>query len=154
MAARYARENKIPYLGICLGLQIAVIEFARHVAGLLQANSMEFEPNTSHPVIALVADWVDTASGDIQKRSQASQKGGTMRLGAQTSHLVKNTHAREIYQSDAIKERHRHRYEVNETYVRQLEAAGLCVSGRCDQGELVEIIELRDHPWYLSLIHI
>ena len=150
MAAQYARKNKIPYLGICLGMQVAVIEFARHVGKLHDANSTEFNTNTPYPVIALVAEWVDAASGDVQKRTKKSQKGGTMRLGAQTSHLNDHTRVRDVYDNAVICERHRHRYEVNEQYVESLEKAGLCVSGRCDKGDLVEIVELPDHPWYIG----
>ena len=147
--ARFARENKIPYLGICLGMQVAVIEFARNVAGLAEAHSTEFDRNTPYPVIALVTEW-KTASGGVEKRSHDSDLGGTMRLGAQECRLKEGTHAHQLYGKDVISERHRHRYEVNNNFVEVLEKAGLVVSGRSIDDRLVEVIELRDHPWYIA----
>ena len=149
LAARFARENKLPYLGICLGLHIAVIEFARHVAGLAEANSTEFDAETAHPVIALVSEWLDQ-SGQVESRSQDGDLGGTMRLGGQVCQLNPGSLARTLYQQDSITERHRHRYEVNQNYVQQLEAAGLVISGRSVDKELVEMIELSDHPWFVA----
>ncbi len=148
-AVRFARENNVPYLGICLGLQIAMIEFARNKANLTNANSTEFDAETPHPVIALVTEWVDH-SGTIEVRSEKSDKGGTMRLGAQVCHLVENSLARKVYGNASIVERHRHRYEVNNNLLPTIEAAGLKVSGRSDQGGLVEMIELPDHPWFIG----
>ncbi len=148
-AIRYARENKIPYLGICLGLQLAVIEFARHVAGLAGAHSTEFDPNTPHPVIALISEWVNR-DGSLERRSAQSDLGGTMRLGGQECELREGTLARRIYNAPRIVERHRHRYEVNDNYVPQLEAAGLRVSGLSAAERLVEMIELPDHPWFVA----
>jgi len=148
-AARYAREHKIPYLGICLGMQVAVVEFARNVANLTEAHSTEFNPATPYPVIALVEEWT-TASGAVEKRSEDSDKGGTMRLGAQQCRLVPNSHVHAIYGSDVIVERHRHRYEMNNHFVETLEKAGLVVSGKSIDKQLVEVIELRDHPWFIA----
>lgn len=148
-AAQYARENNIPYFGICLGMQIAIIEFARHQANLPAANSTEFDPNTTQPVISLVSEWA-TQAGAIEKRSDKDDLGGTMRLGGQVCHLEKNSLARELYQQDSIIERHRHRYEVNQNYVAQLEKAGLKVSGRSQDNRLVEMIELPKHPWFVG----
>jgi len=148
-AARYAREHKIPYLGICLGMQVAVVEFARNVAGLAEAHSTEFNPNTPYPVIALVEEWI-TATGAVEKRSRDSNMGGTMRLGAQQCRLVPNTHVHAIYASDIIVERHRHRYEVNNCFVEILEKAGMVISGKSIDKQLVEVIELRDHPWFIA----
>jgi CTP synthase len=139
LAAQCARENKIPYLGLCLGMQIAVIEFARNVCGLKGANSTEFDQKSPHPVICLLEE---------QKGIEA--KGGTMRLGAQTSKLVAGTKTRELYGTDEISERHRHRYEVNNAYRDQLMKAGLVVAGRYSKYDLVELIELRDHPWFIA----
>ncbi len=147
-AVQLAREKGIPYLGICLGLQVAVVEFARHVVGLEGAQSTEFTQHTPHPVIALITEWQD-ASGTKQERSAASELGGTMRLGAQRCHLKAGTHAREIYGADTIYERHRHRYEFNNRYMERLEQAGLVFSGVSDDG-LVEVIELPGHPWFLA----
>ncbi len=147
-AVQLAREKGIPYLGICLGLQVAVIEFARNVVKLGDAHSTEFSPTTSHPVIALITEWQD-ASGAKQERSEESDLGGTMRLGAQRCNLKAGTRAREIYGDDAIFERHRHRYEFNNTYMDQLSRAGLEFSGLSDDG-LVEVVELPDHPWFLA----
>ena len=147
-AVQLAREKGIPYLGICLGLQVAVVEFARHVVGLEGAQSTEFSQQTPHPVIALITEWQD-ASGTKQERSAASELGGTMRLGAQRCHLKAGTRAREIYGADTIYERHRHRYEFNNRYMERLEQAGLVFSGISDDG-LVEVIELPGHPWFLA----
>jgi CTP synthase len=149
-AARYARENKIPYLGICLGLQVAVIEFARSQAGMLDANSTEFSLKTKHPVIALVTEWLDVVTGKIEKRTQDGDLGGTMRLGAQRCFLEKNTLTRDVYGKDMIVERHRHRYEVNAQLLPQLLEAGLIVSGWSEDHKLVEMIELKDHPWFIA----
>lgn len=149
-AIRYARENKVPYLGICLGMQLAVIEFARNVAGLKDANSTEFNPATEHKLIGLIDEWQD-ATGKIEKRDEHSDLGGTMRLGAQSSPIEPNTLAASIYGSE-VNERHRHRYEVNNHYVDQLKAAGLVVSARTPREELCEMIELpqTEHPWFVA----
>ncbi len=149
LAAQYARENKVPYLGICLGMQIAVIEFARNVVGLIHANSTEFDPQTPNPVIALVSEWRDE-SGQVEKRHEHSHKGGTMRLGAQKCRLQHDSLAFHCYQHEFINERHRHRYEVNNQLIEQLQGAGLVVSGRSVADDLVEIIELPNHPWFLG----
>ncbi len=146
---KYARENKIPYLGICLGMQVAVIEYARSVADLPEAHSTEFQPYTSTPVIALVTEWVQ-GDGSVQRRDKDSDLGGTMRLGAQECQLVKGTKAHEVYGQDVISERHRHRYEFNNNYLDVLTDAGLIFSGRSVDGELVEIVELADHPWFFA----
>ncbi|MES2686493.1 MAG: CTP synthase [Pseudomonadota bacterium] len=150
-AARYARENQLPYLGICLGMQVATIEFARHVAGLKDANSTEFEPNTPHPVIALITEWKD-ADGTIKTRDAKSDLGGTMRLGAQSSDVAKGTLAHGIY-GDVVTERHRHRYEANVNYLDQLRASGLVISALTQREQLTEIVELpRDvHPWFVGV---
>jgi CTP synthase len=147
-AVQLAREKGIPYLGICLGLQVAVIEFARHVAGLEGAHSTEFDPSTPHPVIALITEWQD-AKGVKQERNASSGLGGTMRLGAQRCSLKAGSLAREVYGADTIYERHRHRYEFNNRYMKSLEEAGLAFSGLSDDG-LVEMIELPGHPWFLA----
>ncbi len=149
-AARYAREHGIPYLGICLGMQVAIIEYARHVAGLAGANSTEFEPGCPYPVIALITEWLNE-DGQVEHRSDTSDLGGTMRLGAQLCHLAEGSRAREIYGKPEILERHRHRYEVNNTYVDQLTSAGLRVSGRSADDKLVEIVEIPDHPWFVAV---
>lgn len=148
-AAEFARKNKIPYLGICLGMQIAVIEFARHVAQLPAANSTEFNPQTTYPVIALVTEW-KTETGAVETRSEQSDLGGSMRLGAQACHLVSGTLSEQIYGQASVMERHRHRYEVNNRLLPGLEKAGLKVSGRSLDGSLVEMIELSDHPWFVG----
>jgi CTP synthase len=149
-AIQYARENKVPYLGICLGMQLAVIEFARHVAGLTGANSTEFNPQAQHKLIGLIDEWQD-ASGNIEKRDENSDLGGTMRLGAQSCPTVPNTLAASIYGA-AVNERHRHRYEVNNHYVDQLKAAGLVVSARTPTEDLCEMVELPQnvHPWFVA----
>ena len=146
---QYARENKIPYLGICLGMQVAVIEFARNVAGWSDANSSEFDANSKHCVVGLITEWTDEA-GHIEQRSEGSDLGGTMRLGAQQCRLQEGSLAYQCYQQDVITERHRHRYEVNNTFVEQLEAAGLKFSGRSMDGSLVEMVEIVDHPWFVA----
>src|SRR5574343_1853823 len=150
-AARYAREHKIPYLGICLGMQVATIEFARHVAGLANANSTEFDPATPHPVIALIDEWQD-ADGSIQKRDANSDLGGTMRLGAQSSDVKPGTLAHQIYGA-VVTERHRHRYEANEHYLDRLQAAGLVISAITQREKLTEMVELPTsvHPWYVGV---
>ena len=150
-AARYARENKIPYLGICLGMQVATIEFARHVAGLKNANSTEFDAQTPYPVIALITEWKDL-DGTIKTRDAQSDLGGTMRLGAQSSDVAANTLAHKIY-GDVVTERHRHRYEANVHYLDQLRQAGLVVSALTQREQLTEIVELPQsvHPWYVGV---
>ena len=149
-AIQYARENNLPYLGICLGMQLAVIEFARHQANLKDANSTEFNPQAEHKLIGLIDEWQD-ASGKIEKRDEHSDLGGTMRLGAQSCPIVPNTLAASIYGA-SVNERHRHRYEVNNHYVAQLEAAGLVVSARTPTENLCEMIELPQdvHPWFVA----
>lgn len=151
IAAQYARENGIPYLGICLGMQVATIEYARHKAGLEGANSTEFEPNGPHPVIALIDEWLD-ADGTVQKRDASSDLGGTMRLGAQSSDVKPGTIAHEIY-GDVVTERHRHRYEANERYLDKLQAAGLVISAITQREKLTEMVELPKtvHPWYVGV---
>ena len=146
---RYARENKIPYLGICLGMQSAVIEFARNVVGLEGANSTEFLTTTPHPVIGLITEWM-TEDGAVETRSAASDLGGTMRLGSQKCMLLEESLAHEVYGKDVITERHRHRYEFNNAYMKKLEDAGLRFSGKSMDGQLVEIVEIPDHPWFLA----
>ena len=148
-AIRFARERGVPYLGICLGMQLAVIEFARNVAGYPHAHSSEFKPDTSDPVVGLVTEW-KTADGRVEQRSQQSDLGGTMRLGAQPCRLAKDTHAYAVYGREVIEERHRHRYEVNNRYVPDLEGAGMKVSGRSLDNELVEMIEIPAHPWFVA----
>lgn len=149
LAAQYAREHNIPYLGICLGLQVAVIEYARHQANMPEANTTEIAKETPYPVIAMISEWTD-ASGSIEKRNSEVDKGGTMRLGAQTCLLTPGSKAHATYGQEAIMERHRHRYEVNNHLVNQLEAAGLVISGRSVDGNLVEMIELPNHPWFIA----
>ena len=148
-AIEYARVNKIPYLGICLGMQLAVIEFARHVCGLDQANSTELDPDTPHPVVSLITEWTDRA-GQIQKRDNQSDLGGTMRLGKQEVPVEKGTLAHQIY-GDVVGERHRHRYEVNNLYVPQFEAAGMVISARTPKEHLPEMMELPDHPFFFGV---
>ncbi len=148
-AVRFARENKVPYLGICLGMQVAVIEYARHVAGLEGANSTEFDQQSKHPVIGLITEWTDR-SGEVEVRGENSDLGGTMRLGAQTCHLAEGSRVAEAYGNTEIRERHRHRYEVNNNYVPLLEEAGLKITGRSVDGELVEVVEAPDHPWFVA----
>jgi CTP synthase len=151
VAARHAREHRIPYLGICLGMQVATIEVARHLAGLEQANSTEFEPDTPHPVIALIDEWQDR-DGTIQKRSAQSDLGGTMRLGSQSSDVKAGTLASKIYGS-VVTERHRHRYEANEHYLERLQQAGLVISAITQREKLTEMVELPHavHPWFVGV---
>jgi CTP synthase len=148
-AVQYAREKKVPYLGICLGMQVAVIEYARNVAGLAGAHSTEFKRDTPYPVIALITEWLD-AAGRLERRDENSDLGGTMRLGGQQCRLKPGTRAREVYGSDVIVERHRHRFEFNNRYLEQLEKAGLVISGISLDETLVEVIELHDHPWFIA----
>lgn len=148
-AACYARENKLPYLGICLGMQIAVIEFARHRAGMTNANSTEFDPSTPYPIIAMVSEWTN-AEGKKEMRDEQSDKGGTMRLGGQPCRLQPGSLAHRIYGKDVIIERHRHRYEVNNFLLPAIETAELKVSGVSTRENLVEMIELSDHPWFVG----
>jgi CTP synthase len=148
-AARYAREHNVPYLGICLGMQVAVIEFARNVAGLQGAKSTEFDRNAPHPVIALITEW-QTGAGDVEERDEDSDLGGTMRLGAQKCPVQPGTLAARIYGAE-VNERHRHRYEVNNIYVPQLEAAGYRVSARTPTENLPEIMELPAHPFFIGV---
>jgi len=151
LTAQFARENKVPYLGICLGMQVATIEYARHMAGMKDANSTEFEPDTPYPVIALINEWKD-ADGSIQKRDENSDLGGTMRLGAQSSDVAKGTLAHQIY-GDVVTERHRHRYEANVNYLDPLRKAGLVISALTQREQLTEIVELPQdvHPWYVGV---
>lgn len=148
-AVRYARENKIPYLGICLGMQVAVIEYARNVVGLEAANSTEFEESAEHPVIALITEWIE-ADGNVQTRDQNDDLGGTMRLGSQPCYLNPDSRARQLYGHETIHERHRHRFEFNNNYLSQLEGAGLMVAGRSADKNLVEMIEIPEHPWFVA----
>ncbi|MCK5897258.1 MAG: CTP synthase, partial [Cocleimonas sp.] len=149
IAAQYARENKVPYLGICLGMQVAVIEFSRHCADLPAANSTEFHKATEHPVIGLITEWMDK-SGDVEVRNADSDMGGTMRLGGQRCKLQQGSLARKTYGADDIVERHRHRYEFNNQYRELLSDKGLVLSGTSEDDSLVEVIELVDHPWFLG----
>ncbi len=149
LAAQYARENNIPYFGICLGMQIAMIEFARHMANMPTANSTEFDPETSAPVVALVTEWVNR-EGLKEQRTEHSDVGGTMRLGGQACRLEPGSLARQVYGNDVIVERHRHRYEVNNNLLPEIEKAGMKVSGRSLEGNLVELIELPNHPWFIA----
>jgi CTP synthase len=149
-AARYARENKIPFFGICLGMQLAVAEYARTMLGLDGANSAEFDEHTPHPVIYLMKEWYDEKSNILHRRDEMSDKGGTMRLGAYPCCLKESSLAYDAYKMQEISERHRHRYEFNNAYREQLEAKGLVISGLSPDGELVEIIEIREHPWFLG----
>ena len=148
-AANYARLNNIPYLGICLGMQVAVIEFARNVADLAKAHSSEFNPKTPHPVIALISEWLDR-TGKLETRDENTDLGGTMRLGAQVCKLMPGTRARKAYDNEEISERHRHRYEFNNNYLEHLQDAGLVISGLSVDNELVEMVELPDHPWFIG----
>ncbi|WP_116474314.1 glutamine hydrolyzing CTP synthase [Zobellella maritima] len=149
MAARYARENRVPYLGICLGMQVALIEYARNVAGLEGAHSSEFNKQSPYPVVGLITEWVDE-EGNVEVRTESSDLGGTMRLGAQLCHLEPGSKVHALYGSDTIYERHRHRYEVNNRLLPKIEAAGLRVTGRSADKKLVEIIENPDHPWFVA----
>ncbi|USQ14949.1 CTP synthase [Legionella lytica] len=148
-AIQYAREHKVPFLGICLGMQTAVIEFARHVVGLTGANSTEFDKNTPYPVLGLINEWMD-ADGSKQLRDEHTDLGGTMRLGAQLCQLEEGTLARQVYEKPQIIERHRHRYEVNNKFVESLVEHGMIISGRSADNTLVEMVELADHPWFLA----
>ncbi|MEY0232716.1 glutamine hydrolyzing CTP synthase [Providencia manganoxydans] len=149
MTARYARENKVPYLGICLGMQVALIEFARNVANMEGANSTEFDMNCKYPVVALITEWRDE-EGNLEVRSEESDLGGTMRVGGQPCHLVKGSLVRDMYGEETIVERHRHRYEVNNLLLKRIEEAGLKIAGRSVDNKLVEIIENPNHPWFVA----
>ena len=148
-AAKWARENKVPYFGICYGMHAAVVDFARHIAGLEGANSSENEKNCAHPVIALITEWT-TSAGDVEKRTEESDLGGTMRLGAQECRLKNGTLARQLYGQDVIRERHRHRYEFNNLYRQRFEDLGLTIAGKSMDDLLVEMVELPNHPWFLA----
>ena len=149
LAAQYAREQGIPYFGICYGMQAAVVDFARHVAGLEGANSTENDRQTPHPVIGLITEW-RTSSGEVERRDEKSDLGGTMRLGLQEQRIKPGTRARELYGKDVVGERHRHRYEFNNRYRTQLEDAGLVISAKSMDDLLVEMVELPDHPWFIA----
>jgi CTP synthase len=151
VAAQFAREHQVPYLGICLGMQVATIEYARHVAGLAGANSTEFDAASPHPVIALIEEWKDR-DGSIQKRNASSDLGGTMRLGAQSSDVKPGTLAHDIY-GPVVTERHRHRYEANVNYLERLQQAGLVISALTQTEKLTEIVELprSQHPWFMGV---
>ena len=149
-AIRYARENRIPFFGICLGMQCAVIEFARHVAGLEDANSEEFDPLSAHKVIYLMTEWFDFRTKTLEKRDAESDKGGTMRLGAYPCKIIPDTRAFEAYGKELVEERHRHRYEFNNAFKDLLEEKGMVFSGTAPDGSLMEIVELPDHPWFLG----
>jgi len=149
-SANHARVNKIPYFGICLGMQIAVVEFARNVAGLKDANSSEFNEFTPDAVIYLMLEWFDERTGSTQLRDESSDKGATMRLGAYPCRIAKDTLAYRAYGKEDISERHRHRYEFNNEYKALLAEKGLIISGSSPSGDLVEIIEIKDHPWFLG----
>ena len=149
-AAKFARSNRVPYFGICLGMQTAVIEFARHVAGLENANSSEFDASTPYPVIYLMREWFDERSQTVQRRDDLSDKGASMRLGAYSCHIENRSLAFQAYQKEDISERHRHRYEFNNAFLEQLREKGMIISGTSPNGELVEIIEIGDHPWFLG----
>ena len=148
-AVQYARENKVPFLGICLGMQVAVIEYARNIAGLDGAHSTEFKEKAEHPVIGLITEW-QNEDGTVEIRSKATDLGGSMRLGGQQCRLADNSLARDIYGKDIIVERHRHRYEFNDNYLDQLADAGLIFSGKSIDGSLVEMIEIKGHPWFVA----
>ena len=148
-SVRYARLKSIPYLGICLGMQIAVIEFARNVTKLKRANSTEFDAQTKYPVVGLISEWLDD-EGSLERRDSNSNLGGTMRLGAQECVLEKGSLVRSLYKQDRIKERHRHRYEVNNNFIDRLSSKGLMVVGKSKDKMLVEVIELKDHPWFVG----
>ncbi len=150
LAARYAREKRVPYFGICLGMHMAVIEVARNLAGMEDANGEEFDSDTPFPVIYLLKEWYDEQTHQVEKRDQSSNKGGTMRLGAYPCKLAPDTFAMKAYKTENISERHRHRFEFNNAYKDRLVEAGLIISGTSPDHELVEIVELKDHPWYLG----
>jgi CTP synthase len=147
-AARYARENRIPYLGICLGMQVAVIDFARNIADMPGAHSTEFDQDTNWPVVALITEWTNE-DGSVEQRDEDSDLGGTMRLGGQTCYLAPGTRTRELYDSDEIVERHRHRYEFNNQLRDKLVSHGLVIAGT-SADDLVEVVELADHPWFVG----
>lgn len=149
LTAQFARENHIPYLGICLGMQVALIEYARNKANLPHANSTEFDSNTRHPVVALISEWQDER-GNIHQRTEETDKGGTMRLGGYRCLLTPNSLAKKLYGKEEIIERHRHRYEVNNQWIEHLTQAGLTISGKSLDGSLVEMIEIQDHPWFVA----
>ena len=148
-AVKTAREKNIPYLGICLGMQMAIIEYARNVCGLTDANSTEFDAGTTNPVVGLISEWID-AQGKKELRSEDSDLGGTMRLGSQVCHLLPGSKAQEIYAADEVEERHRHRFEVNNNFLPVLKEAGLVIGGLSHDKTLVETIELPDHPWFFA----
>jgi CTP synthase len=148
-AVRYARENNVPFLGICLGMQVALVEYARNVCGLEGADSTEMNPSTPHPIVALITEW-QNADGSSERRDESSDKGGTMRLGAQPCHLEAGSKVRAIYGKDIISERHRHRWEVNNNYLGQIQAAGMRIAGWSADHSLVEMIELPAHPWFVG----
>lgn len=148
-AVRYARENKIPFLGICLGMHLALVEYARNVCDLSGAHSTEMDPTTPHPIIALITEW-QNADGSFQKRDENSDLGGTMRLGAQRCHLEDGSKAHVAYGVPEISERHRHRWEVNNNYLPQLQEMGMRIAGWSEDRSLVEMIELSDHPWFVA----
>ncbi|MCB1704741.1 MAG: CTP synthase [Halioglobus sp.] len=148
-AVRFARENNIPFLGICLGMHVALVEYARNVCGLEGADSTEMNPATPHPIVALITEWRN-ADGSAEQRDEESDKGGTMRLGAQPCHLEPGSKVREIYGADVISERHRHRYEINNNYVERLQGAGMRIAGWSADHSLVEMVELPDHPWFIA----
>ena len=150
LAVQYARENNIPFLGICLGMQLSVIECARNCANLNGANSTEFDLETPNPVVSLVDQWCDETTGQIQRRSLSDDMGGTMRVGAQRAKLVANTLAHRCYGASEITERHRHRYEINPAYVAALEAVGLVIAAKSEDGQLVEMVEWPNHPWFVA----
>jgi CTP synthase len=150
LAVNFAREHKVPYLGICLGMQVAVIEYARNVLGLTKAHSTEFNPKTPEPVIGLITEWKNH-DGTVQTRNEETDLGGTMRLGAQTCKLVPGTVAQKAYEgAEQVHERHRHRFEFNNNYLDALQNAGLVISGVSVDNELVEMVELSDHPWFVG----
>ena len=148
-AVRYARENNIPFLGICLGMHVALVEYARHVCGLQGADSTEMTQDTPHPIVGLITEW-QNADGSTEQRDSGSDLGGTMRLGAQPCHLEEGSMVRKVYGQETIMERHRHRYEVNNNYLDQLRDAGMSIVGWSGDRSLVEMIELPDHPWFVA----
>jgi CTP synthase len=148
-AVKTARENNIPYLGICLGMQIAVIEYARNVCGMSGANSTEFDTATDYPVVGLITEWIDE-QGNKEERTEESDLGGTMRLGSQVCHLIPGSKASQIYGAEQIEERHRHRFEVNNNFLPKLKEAGLVIGGLSADKTLVETVELPDHPWFFA----
>ena len=147
--AKFARENQVPYLGICLGMQVALIEYARNVAGMENANSTEFDRDTPYPVVGLITEWLD-AGGTTESRDESSDLGGTMRLGSQLCHLLPGSKVHAMYGASEIYERHRHRYEVNNNLRDKIEAAGLKVTGLSADKRLVEVIEIAEHPWFVA----